>query len=1451
MAIERDQLTIGVELDSKGAIKNLDELKKGIKGVGKTSKQASKGISSFDKALDNAFKSVTLLNQGVQLAVGAYNTLNKALDTVTDAYSKQEDAQRGLVNTLKLQGQFSQAAISDFNEFATQLQKTTVVGDEVTLSFLKQAKAMGLSNDQSKEAVKAAANLSAATGRELNSAFAQTLKTFGGFAGELGEVIPELKDLTAAQLKAGKATELLNQKFKGEAEALAELFSGSAIQRANAFGDVLEEIGATFIEVFDLNQVNKDAKAFFENLGQSIKGFREALGRIDFNRINENLKTIGMTLSVIILPVLIKMAVPLALVSAKFLAIGISVGVVAVAIDLIARNMTNLSKVGEVALQALNTAWLNFQITVIKGWELILKGAKVLIGFLGKISASFGKVAKGLNKSIDGVIDTLEKNLKVQIQKSTVAANDLGEAFNDLDDTGSLGAIIDTITEIKRGFEAGVKPQVNAVGKSIDIVNSKLKETIKLTKKELGELKKLKSENLKIANEIDFQGKSQAEIGLMRLQNALEEIDVRKKELDLGSTISNNLARTILEQQKNLNILRFQGEILVKQKQVYGEITSELKTAKNQYKELLGIIKTPTDPALINFKQQSEQLDKLINKLRLTGIVITDVNKLMLLPNMDASRANQIVKNSLAILATIEKLRDELNRTAQASRETSIGENLAKGMSGFLRKTSKGLDNLASDINGALFFGAEKLDELGWDDLADTLRSNIKGIPAFDMKISPESQKAIASFIDDTISGWSSMFDGIAAGWDAVSSTIGAGMDFFSGAADFIIGFDQAGIDAMKDLPSKITEGMMNIGPMIESIGTAFSEGISAFLSNIGTLLQSLGPIMQKFVSSIGDALMNLLTDLPGIVFKFMEAMAPAFEELIKRLPDLITKIFDAIPAVIDALLSMLPDMLVQVLDVLPELIERLIKGVIGMMGKIITSLIDIFITKGGALKIAVALVKAIIQLIPAIVDGIATGLKNAIQSVLFGFKYPLPDLEPFKKSVEDFINTVQKGAGKVADEVFAVIDIPALGDDRGSGDPPERKLQKALEEGGDKVVGGLIGAFSGWHKKMKGHFDELRRTTSLKGLESFYKKFFGGIVDLAMPIMGLLSVAGDALFSVIEPLTSAIEAILKPLLTGIARLPETISEGFNALMNFFTVGLPNAINSALQGILGLITIVGETIISAFDPVIQLFEDLGATVTDAFADVTNLLDTNMSANVSEAFTPVIDGITNAFQSVYDNLLKPWINLVNGVFQSVYDNLLKPWINLVTWSFQWVYDVLLKPFINLVTWSFQWVYDVLLKPFIDLLSGAFNAISAPFSSLADALNNFSPDLGGLTGGGGGGSLLDKISPFANGGMIGGRFNGTDNQLIAGMPGEFVLRREAVSGIGEQTVSEMNRTGRVPSSGGNVALNINEGAITIMQQPGESPEEQAEKIFEELKQRSINGETVIFASGIRAE
>ena len=59
----------------------------------------------------------------------------------------------------------------------------------------------------------------------LDSAMRNLNKTYGGLAGELGETVPELRGLTAEQMKNGAAVKILGERYKGLASLRARLAS--------------------------------------------------------------------------------------------------------------------------------------------------------------------------------------------------------------------------------------------------------------------------------------------------------------------------------------------------------------------------------------------------------------------------------------------------------------------------------------------------------------------------------------------------------------------------------------------------------------------------------------------------------------------------------------------------------------------------------------------------------------------------------------------------------------------------------------------------------------------------------------------------------------------------------------------------------------------------------------------------------------------------------------------------------------------------------------------------------------------------------------------------------------------------------------------------------------------------------------------------------------------------
>ena len=220
-------------------------------------------------------------NFGVGLRIGAIATAiagsTLAVREFIQAATEQEDAVNRLSAALKVNGEFTRGAINDFEGYAASLQNVTRFGDEAILNQLALAKSFGATNQQAKEIVTAATDLAAAFDIDLESATRNVAKTLGGFAGELGETIPALKNLTQEQLQAGEGITLLANQFKGSAQESVKTFSGATDQLANTFGDLVEEIGFFITKNDTLREVIEGTTGVLDTFGSGLRVIREEL----------------------------------------------------------------------------------------------------------------------------------------------------------------------------------------------------------------------------------------------------------------------------------------------------------------------------------------------------------------------------------------------------------------------------------------------------------------------------------------------------------------------------------------------------------------------------------------------------------------------------------------------------------------------------------------------------------------------------------------------------------------------------------------------------------------------------------------------------------------------------------------------------------------------------------------------------------------------------------------------------------------------------------------------------------------------------------------------------------------------------------------------------------------------------------------------------------------------
>lgn len=238
-----DEIRIELVADANGVIKAIERTVPDAEKAGeKVSEGVSKGISNKSKLIAGAVVAAT----GVAAVAAAAKLKDIVFDGIAAAQAQDEAVQK-LNASLRNTGNFSEQTSKSLQDFASGLQAVTTFGDEVILDQLAFAQAMGASVGQSKEILAAATDMSAALGIDLNSAVRNITKTLGGYAGELGEVIPELKDLTKEQLQNGEGIDLLAGKYQGFAQAQAKTFSGALEQLNNVFGDLSEKVGESVV----------------------------------------------------------------------------------------------------------------------------------------------------------------------------------------------------------------------------------------------------------------------------------------------------------------------------------------------------------------------------------------------------------------------------------------------------------------------------------------------------------------------------------------------------------------------------------------------------------------------------------------------------------------------------------------------------------------------------------------------------------------------------------------------------------------------------------------------------------------------------------------------------------------------------------------------------------------------------------------------------------------------------------------------------------------------------------------------------------------------------------------------------------------------------------------------------------------------------------------------------
>lgn len=247
-------LLIKIAANGAEAEKEIRKLERKVNDFGKKMKEAGTAMSTYLTAPIVAAGAVAVRSANQQL---------QAEQRLLTALNGRKDVQERLMQQ------------------AAELQSRSIYGDEAIIEQQAFLAALGLTETQINDTINAAAQLSAALGMEFSSAVRNLSKTYSGLAGELGESIPALRNLTAEEMAAGAAIAYVNDNYKGFAETAAQTGTGPLLQLKNTLGDLAEQFGTILVPVIQkLFERLKDIVERFQQLSPETREWITAIAAL-------------------------------------------------------------------------------------------------------------------------------------------------------------------------------------------------------------------------------------------------------------------------------------------------------------------------------------------------------------------------------------------------------------------------------------------------------------------------------------------------------------------------------------------------------------------------------------------------------------------------------------------------------------------------------------------------------------------------------------------------------------------------------------------------------------------------------------------------------------------------------------------------------------------------------------------------------------------------------------------------------------------------------------------------------------------------------------------------------------------------------------------------------------------------------------------------------------------
>ena len=134
-------------------------------------------------------------------------------------------------------------SLSNLNKIQNKVSRNNFFDGDSINNVTKMAVAMGLTEKQIEDVLKASTDLAASGVMPLDQAVKELSLSYSGNLEQLKKMNPELAKLTKEQLKQGAAVKIIGKQYKGMADAMSNTFEGRDTQWKNSFSDLQAAVG--------------------------------------------------------------------------------------------------------------------------------------------------------------------------------------------------------------------------------------------------------------------------------------------------------------------------------------------------------------------------------------------------------------------------------------------------------------------------------------------------------------------------------------------------------------------------------------------------------------------------------------------------------------------------------------------------------------------------------------------------------------------------------------------------------------------------------------------------------------------------------------------------------------------------------------------------------------------------------------------------------------------------------------------------------------------------------------------------------------------------------------------------------------------------------------------------------------------------------------------------------